>query len=480
MSRHNKPVKDDKNKETVPEKMPNLPLMIPESRFNITSRNIGAATFSSMAKQAESLVNGDNSLVFNNYDNKLYFHSNKFQMKDCVNIDMLKKQINNVESVNFGTHGTISGISDGYYVNKSGAITKVSDKNIALSTVFGANLVQQQDTVAKELRMEIERRKYDDNVLTQKLKETSDACEMVVRMVNYINYDTENHSFSINIPFEDSTSENLTFLDLMPSETIEQGPIDSDPGSGISQLDPINSSFVNVLNVDRTGVELNGHLNLNNHCIDEIAINLYNSSDNTIPTTRAITNFLEPMNISITRNTENIAGNSTRIERIQDSMEELFPNNNELGTNVQKLIVNLIYPVGAIYTSFDSTSPAIRFGIGQWEQIVDRFLYCSNSSGEIGGSKKITVENLPEHKHEFTGVNASGQFIVMHTAGRNGNAKGVFSESGEMGAGFSLTSDSDEYKITWDYTPTGTIENTGQGADYMPEYITIYAWKRVA
>lgn len=43
------------------------------------------------------------------------------------------------------------------------------------------------------------------------------------------------------------------------------------------------------------------------------------------------------------------------------------------------------YPVGAIYLSWSSTSPASLFG-GTWTQITDRFLYCHNSSGTNGGS----------------------------------------------------------------------------------------------
>ena len=57
-------------------------------------------------------------------------------------------------------------------------------------------------------------------------------------------------------------------------------------------------------------------------------------------------------------------------------------------TDFKQAIVDLIYPVGSIYT-MDPTSPAERFG-GMWAQIVDRFLYCSSSSGTTGGSSTIT------------------------------------------------------------------------------------------
>ncbi|KAI5549297.1 phage tail repeat-like family, partial [Trichomonas vaginalis G3] len=60
---------------------------------------------------------------------------------------------------------------------------------------------------------------------------------------------------------------------------------------------------------------------------------------------------------------------------------------------------DLMNPVGSIYTSMDVRGPQAMFGVGAWEQIVDRFLYCANSSKETGGSKTITGENLPAHSH---------------------------------------------------------------------------------
>ncbi|KAI5508302.1 phage tail repeat-like family, partial [Trichomonas vaginalis G3] len=60
---------------------------------------------------------------------------------------------------------------------------------------------------------------------------------------------------------------------------------------------------------------------------------------------------------------------------------------------------DLMNPVGSIYTSMDARGPQVMFGVGAWEQIVDRFLYCANSSKETGGSKTISGENLPAHSH---------------------------------------------------------------------------------
>ncbi|EAY17106.1 hypothetical protein TVAG_303250 [Trichomonas vaginalis G3] len=70
-------------------------------------------------------------------------------------------------------------------------------------------------------------------------------------------------------------------------------------------------------------------------------------------------------------------------------------------------ILQTIYPVGSIYTSMNSTRPEVVLGFGTWTQILERFLYCANSSKETGGSKRISVDNLPPHSHSGT-TNFSG------------------------------------------------------------------------
>ncbi|EAX85268.1 hypothetical protein TVAG_381000 [Trichomonas vaginalis G3] len=62
-------------------------------------------------------------------------------------------------------------------------------------------------------------------------------------------------------------------------------------------------------------------------------------------------------------------------------------------------ILQTVYPIGSLYTSMNSTRPEVVLGFGTWTQIVDRFLYCANSSKETGGSKTISGENLPAHSH---------------------------------------------------------------------------------
>jgi hypothetical protein len=64
----------------------------------------------------------------------------------------------------------------------------------------------------------------------------------------------------------------------------------------------------------------------------------------------------------------------------------------------------VVYPIGAIYMSTNSTSPANIFG-GSWSQISGNACLMAGSSVGNVGSKKITINNMPSHNH-ILGKNA--------------------------------------------------------------------------
>ena len=230
-------------------------------------------------------------------------------------------------------------------------------------------------------------------------------------------------------------------------------------------------------------------------------------------------------------------------------------------------LIDLFYPVGSIYTSMNSTSPKYIFG-GEWTQIVDKFLYCSNSSEQVGGSKTITVDNLPAHGHNVS-ANTSSDGAHTHSVSANTSSAGSHSHtySGNTGSSgnhshtFAGTKIEGEFgqdayigyfddtvvdgvfslgtknmpnafdasrtnattsRMKFSATPSGTISTTGahthsykgstsetvahihsidtttrsngshthsvsgvtdlvgSGTDYMPPYMTVYAWYRTA
>ena len=56
-------------------------------------------------------------------------------------------------------------------------------------------------------------------------------------------------------------------------------------------------------------------------------------------------------------------------------------------------IFELIYPVGSIYMSVNSTSPASLFG-GTWEQIKDTFLLSAGDTYTAGATGGSATKNL--------------------------------------------------------------------------------------
>lgn len=61
----------------------------------------------------------------------------------------------------------------------------------------------------------------------------------------------------------------------------------------------------------------------------------------------------------------------------------------------------VIYPVGAIYASANSTSPASLFG-GSWTQITDAALRGATSVGYTGSDTHIlTIKEMPSHIHNM-------------------------------------------------------------------------------
>ena len=75
----------------------------------------------------------------------------------------------------------------------------------------------------------------------------------------------------------------------------------------------------------------------------------------------------------------------------------------------------VIYPVGAIFASTSSTSPSSMFG-GTWSEIVGDscLMACSGNVGVYGGSKNITIENMPSHNHAIGWYSVNGTFQIDH------------------------------------------------------------------
>lgn len=127
-----------------------------------------------------------------------------------------------------------------------------------------------------------------------------------------------------------------------------------------------------------------------------------------------------------------------------------------------KTLVNLIYPVGSIYMSVNSTSPATLFG-GTWSQLKDRFLLgCGDaySNGATGGdaTHTLSIDEIPSHNHGYGVYNASAYtpLEINHMAAYCGVQNGTGWGSNTL------------------FTGGGKAHNN------MPPYLAVYMWKRTA
>lgn len=136
-----------------------------------------------------------------------------------------------------------------------------------------------------------------------------------------------------------------------------------------------------------------------------------------------------------------------------------FPKNEKSLEINGKTVFDMVYPVGSVYVSVNSTSPATLFG-GTWVQIKDKFLLSAGDTykaGATGGEAThvLTVDEMPRHNHSIDNLNASGSKTPYMTVqaqekkGYGGNVQTFF---------------------------TGG----GQAHNNMPPYIVVYIWQRTA
>ena len=149
----------------------------------------------------------------------------------------------------------------------------------------------------------------------------------------------------------------------------------------------------------------------------------------------------------------------------------------QVNTNTNKInsIVDVIYPVGSIYMSFNDVDPSKLFG-GTWEPIYNRFLLTSGSDyslGTYGGeaTHTLTVDEMPSHKHlpYVDGNTSDSRFRLLM-----GNDSWYNENAGT--SNFRVTgSTSGEYK---GFEANTNIVGGSQAHNNMPPYIVVNAWIR--
>jgi hypothetical protein len=133
----------------------------------------------------------------------------------------------------------------------------------------------------------------------------------------------------------------------------------------------------------------------------------------------------------------------------------------DVGALTTSDLLSKVYPVGSIYMSVNSTSPASLLG-GTWSQLKDRFLLGAGSSysnGATGGSAThtLTVNEMPSHKHDLVDW--------VYWSSSNGGW-----------TNFRTGSESTVSRSGLETDPAGG----GQAHNNMPPYLVVYMWKRTA
>lgn len=146
--------------------------------------------------------------------------------------------------------------------------------------------------------------------------------------------------------------------------------------------------------------------------------------------------------------------------------------------NLQELKINdtpyldIIYPVGCIFQTIESSfDPNVTFG-GTWSRIKGKFLVGVNEdeseyseAESTGGEKthKLTANEMPSHTHS---ISSNGTFTIGNNQGSG--VSGI--PAGQSGWG-SIGS-ADWYRF-WNNTTGGDAAHNN-----LPHYYAVYIWKR--
>lgn len=143
----------------------------------------------------------------------------------------------------------------------------------------------------------------------------------------------------------------------------------------------------------------------------------------------------------------------------------------KLGGKTLAEIMLAHYPVGAVYISANSTSPASLFG-GTWESIGGRFLLGADATytaGSTGGeaTHKLTVSEMPTHQHNS--VKVAQNYLTAWATENAGSSNGF-----ELSSLFKSGLEDNLNKFSGDYSGGGQPHNN------LPPYLAVYMWERVS
>lgn len=154
-----------------------------------------------------------------------------------------------------------------------------------------------------------------------------------------------------------------------------------------------------------------------------------------------------------------IAANAEAIQTLESGIQ--------LGSISISDLLLMAHPVGSIYMTTSSTSPAQTFG-GTWERIKGAFIWGiedGEQAGVTGGEKThtLTTDEMPSHVH------APNQWVQVMSPGGN---------TGTMGQTGTKTGSYKDFVSAQNYNSSAV--GGGQPHNNMPPYYGAYVWRRTA
>lgn len=121
-------------------------------------------------------------------------------------------------------------------------------------------------------------------------------------------------------------------------------------------------------------------------------------------------------------------------------------------------LLEIVYPVGSVYLTTQSTSPATAFG-GTWSKVTGGCLAAAGTAGfasanSTGGSTTISVDQMPSHQH-YTN-----------------NTDVVYNESGSIKLGSGSGAALAQGRLYTNFN--------GGGEAYYPAHVSFNVYKRTA
>lgn len=137
-------------------------------------------------------------------------------------------------------------------------------------------------------------------------------------------------------------------------------------------------------------------------------------------------------------------------------------------------LLDIIYPIGSVYITSTTTSPASLVG-GTWTQITNKYLYCSTTPKQNGGSAS--------HNHSLSGnggacldagVGASSDnYLVINR--RYGTLRFTYNVSQYWLASGSGDGASEDYTSALEL-----VGNTDTNSSFLPSYYSVCVYIRTA